>query len=40
MNAARTSELLGPGVQVRAVAPLELKGKAEPVIAYVLDGVP
>ena len=34
---ARTYELLGPGAQVRAVAPLELKGKAEPVIAYVLE---
>ena len=34
---ARTYELLGPGARVRAVAPLELKGKAEPVAAYVLE---
>jgi class 3 adenylate cyclase len=34
---ARTYELLGPGAQVRAVEPLNLKGKAEPVVAYVLE---
>jgi class 3 adenylate cyclase len=37
---ARTYELLGPGAQVVAVAPLALKGKAEPVVAYVLEGAP
>ena len=36
---ARTYELLGAAAQVRAVAPLELKGKAEPVDAYVLEAV-
>jgi class 3 adenylate cyclase/peptidoglycan/LPS O-acetylase OafA/YrhL len=34
---ARTHELLGPGARVRAVEPLALKGKAEPVAAFVLE---
>jgi adenylate cyclase len=34
---ARTYELLGPDARVRAVAPLKLEGKTEPVIAYVLE---
>ena len=37
---ARTYELLGPDARVRAVAPLDLKGKAEPVPAYVLKDAP
>lgn len=37
---ARTYELLGPHARVRAVAPLDLKGKAEPVLAYVLEAAP
>jgi class 3 adenylate cyclase len=37
---ARTYELLGPDARVRAVAPLDLKGKAEPVVAYVLERAP
>lgn len=36
---ARTYELLGPDARVRAVPALELKGKTEPVAAYVLEAV-
>ena len=34
---ARTRDLLGDDARVRAVAPLDLKGKAEPVAAFVLE---
>jgi len=34
---ARTQALLGPGARTRAVEPLALKGKAEPVEAHVLE---